>query len=87
MLWKVICTSFLLFQIAVNKKDYEQNVLLPLLSHACSIILASEILLVSLAFLYKGHALEGMWIALSIAGVIGIFIIKRYMTGKPDQNN
>jgi uncharacterized membrane protein len=34
----------------------------------------------SFFYLYRGHAGEGKWIALSIAGVVGIFVIRKYVT-------
>lgn len=38
----------------------------------------------SYLFMIKGYATEGKWIALSTAGVIGIFVIRRYWTKNKD---
>ena len=36
-------------------------------------------------FMINRHAEEGKWIALSIASVVGIFVIRRYLTSSPKQ--
>jgi hypothetical protein len=45
----------------------------------CSILATVAILFVAYLFMQRGFASEGMWIASSTAGVVGIFIVKKYM--------
>ena len=48
------------------------------IGHVCAMSALSGILWLAFRFMMKGYAREGMWIALSIASVVGIFIIKKY---------
>jgi uncharacterized membrane protein len=69
-----------------HRRFYEKNNLknrniMNLSGHICSIVVTVAILLVAYLFMTNGFAKEGMWIALSTSGVVGIFVIKKYITG------
>lgn len=69
-----------------EKNFLKQRFIMSLSGHLCSIIATVAILLVAYMFMAKGFAKEGMWIALSTSGVVGIFVIKKYITGNAKNN-
>jgi hypothetical protein len=74
-----------------HRRICEKNLLkhkyvMSLSGHLCSIVATAAILLVAYLFMTKGYAREGMWIALSTSGVVGIFVIKKYITGYTKNN-
>lgn len=60
-------------------KCLKEDLILHISSLVCSILATVSILFVAYLFMQRGFASEGMWIALSTAGVVGIFIVKKYM--------
>lgn len=69
-----------------ERNNLKNRYIMNLSGHICSIIVTIAILIVAYLFMTKGFAKEGMWIALSTSGVVGIFVIKKYITGNSKNN-
>ena len=61
----------------MEEKIVKHAFLISILGNICGLLAIASLGFLSYEFMIQGHATEGGWIAGSIAGVVGIFVIRR----------
>jgi uncharacterized membrane protein len=70
---------------SVEKKIINHSFASLVVGNLCGLLAILAIGVLAYLFMINGHSEDGRWIAVSIAGVVGIFVIRKYITSKNDK--